>query len=234
MVFALLTVLLLSVGGGLRAQRANSSWDAGAGLSLIGYTGDYNPTALPMTFSGAGQLVLRYNLTPMYALRAELNGGGYRGKYIARRTYLPMLGQEPALKFHRPFLSLAVSVEIHLLPFQVDGFSGRRENPDPITPYVTAGIGGTYVFSHGGALSIPMGAGVKFALGDRFTLSPEVRFVKSFSDKLDSYKNWPLGRERSFIHNQDWMSMLTVTLTYRFLFRSGGCPAYQQNPEVFM
>ena len=59
-----------------QAQQKNANWDVGFGLGLSGFTGDLNFSPLPQTISGHAQGLIRYNLSPMYALRAGLQVGG--------------------------------------------------------------------------------------------------------------------------------------------------------------
>lgn len=210
-----------------QAQQKNANWDVGFGLGLSGFTGDLNFAPLPQTISGHAQGLIRYNLSPMYALRAGLQVGGLNAIYYPGRYYLPGGPTGNKRYFHTPMLAVDAGVDIHFLPFVINSLTGGKVNPNAMTPYVTVGLGGMVVFNNGGGFYIPMGGGVKFALFDRFTLAGELRFLKGFFDTADRYKNWPKSTKGHHLHNQDWVSMLTVSLTYRFVVEGHVCPAYQ-------
>lgn len=212
-----------------QAQSGNTSWDVGFAAGVNAYTGDLNMTALPRHIHGHGGFIVRYELTEMYAVRLNLQGGGLRGAYDSTRHHLPDI--EPDYKFHTGFVDLDLSVDIHFLPFQVNDFQTRRVRSGWIAPYVTAGLGIQYVFGGEFTGFLPIGCGVKFAVGDRWTLAPEIRFLKTFSDRADGYKNWPDHKRNVFLHNRDWISQVSITVTYRLLTGWTTCPTYMNDNE---
>lgn len=223
----LLLVALLLQAGLVRSQGGNTSWEFGGVAGINGYTGDLNHSPFPRTIHVHFGALGRYELSEMYALRFNLLGGGINGMYDADRYFLPQHRGAPIEPFNAPFIALDVCAEIHFLPYQVSAFTRRCQNDRFLAPYVTLGVGGMYAFRQGGGLYLPMGVGVKIAIWDRLTLAPEVRFLKFFTDKLDGYINWPEGRPSFPIHKADWVSLVSITCTYRLQFTGPMCPAYR-------
>ena len=85
-----------------------------------------------------------------------------------------------------------------------------------LTPYIAPGLGLTY---HGGpkkgvAFNLPIGAGIKYKIGERLNLAVEWRIHFTLSDKLDGMTD-PYGIKSSGIFkNTDCFSILQATLTY--------------------
>lgn len=206
-------------------QGGNSNWDFGLGLGVTGYTGDYNLSPLPRSVHIQASGLARCRLSNMYALRLELLGGAVRGAHDPERYYLPQPDDASIEPFTRGFLGLGVSAEIHFLPFQVGDFRSKRTGDYFLVPYATMGVGGSLLMNEGFGFFVPMGVGIKWAISGRLTLAPELRFLKFFTDRLDSYRDWP--STSSFpMHNADWVSMVTVTCTYRVFIPGPRCPAY--------
>ena len=224
-------LLCVAIGGvdTVRAQSGNSSWDVGATGGVTSYTGDFNLTALPRTVHGGGGLLVRYELSSRYSLRLGVDITGVRGRYDASRYALPLV--ESGVSFNRLVLSIDVASEIHFLPFQVNDFVSRGGKESQWTPYASLGLGMYYLIGGGVKFGLPLGGGVKVALGGRLTLGTEIRFVKLFSDRLDGYVNWPGSRTSSSFHNKDWLSLVRLSLTYRLLTGWTTCPTYMSDNE---
>lgn len=229
--FVLLLHLLLSAGvcGSAFGQSGNSSWDIGAAAGVTSYTGDFNLTALPRSAHGTGGLLVRYELSERYSLRLGVDVAGSRGSYDSLRYVLPEVPHGAA--FSRLTLGLDLAAEIHFLSFQVNDFATRGKPTSPWTPYASLGMGVYYMIGGGVTFGLPLGGGVKVALGDRLTLATEVRFVKLFSDWLEGYDNWPGSRNYSVFHNKDWIGQVRLALTYRLLTGWKTCPTYMSDNE---
>lgn len=232
--FALLWLLYLGVGscGVAYGQSGNSSWDVGGAAGVTSYTGDFNLTALPHQIHGTGGLLMRYAFTEYYSLRAGVDLAGVRGHYDATRSRLPDVSH--GVSFSRLVVGVDVAAEIHFLPFEVKDFAPRGKAISDWTPYASLGMGICAVIGGRVAFALPLGCGAKVALGSRFTLAAEVRFVKLFSDGLDGYDNWPEGRGESVFHNKDWIGQVRLALSYRLLTNWSTCPAYKSDNEQAM
>lgn len=208
----------------LHAQSGNTSWDVGGAVGVNAFTGDLNMTALPLNIGGHAGLLARYELTEMYALRLNLQGGLLRAKYDSTRYVLAGIPDETSVS--RFFVNLDFGVDIHFLPYQVKDFQKSFKDHSLASPYATFGLGVHYAVNGSVALTIPMGLGVKIALGERWTLAPEVRFQKIFTDRVDGYEEWPDSQRYGVWHKRDWISQFTLTFTYRLLTNWTTCPAY--------
>ncbi|PIE84488.1 MAG: hypothetical protein CSA07_01900 [Bacteroidia bacterium] len=215
------------------AREGNYRMDVGFGLGPSSYIGDLNLTPVPHSVGGHGMFIFRFAVNERYAFRGNAVGGLLRGRFRGD-YFLPDGGEVQRLDdFSSWFVGAEALAEVHLRKFQVADFSGKRYNPHFWTPYVLAGVGLRYFFGGGGfTASIPMGAGVKFALGRRWTLAPELRVDKLFSDGVDGYVNMPEPGSGGLFHNRDWAAHLSLTLTYRLLTNVPVCPSYSDvRPE---
>lgn len=221
-----LVVLLLGTLS-LRAEKWNLGWDLGGGGGITGYTGDLNLHPLPRNLGVNLGLLARFSFNKYYAARFNLFGGNVVGEYDPKRYALPRINGKRIAEFNRFMIGFDVNVEVHFLPFIVTILSQKRTNYEIVAPYATFGIGS--LASSGGGMSVylPMGAGVKVALGTRLTVAGELRFLKQFSDALDGYQNLPNDGSAWGIHNRDWVSMLSITCAYRMFFVQQRCPAYR-------
>lgn len=210
----------------LNAQKGNHYMDVGGGGGGTSYVGDLNMTAVPNRVLGHAMGTFRYAYSELFALRANFLFGLADIRKTSDSYYLPQLtgaqNIEGGVFWH---LGVDLSSEIHLKKYQVGHFTHTRVNRTNWTPYITVGVGFLYaLFS--GASYFPIGGGVKFAIGGRWTLAPECRFLKLFSDNFDGYSNWPLSDSGGVFHNRDWVSMLSFTVTYRLYINVPRCPAY--------
>ncbi len=95
-----------------------------------------------------------------------------------------------------------------------------------ITPFVFAGVGGTYVDTSQGEVitaNIPMGVGVKYKVATRLNLGIEWAMHFTFSDKLDGVVDPYLIKSTGAFKNRDCFSALQLTLTYSFMAKCRTC-----------
>jgi hypothetical protein len=180
------------------------------------YIGDFNPGTPFYQPLPSGGVLFRYNSSNYYSFRLSLGIGAIQGSHNPSKYYLP---GTPA-----PFSSQVISgegvVEIGFLPFDT-----RSTKLKKMSPYIVAGIGASSV--SGSILpNVPMGAGVKYAFGNRLSLSVEWRFHKTFSDMLDGYTNIDESG-RPIVHNNDWYSFGGVHIMYRLYNKKAICPVYR-------
>ncbi|PID90028.1 MAG: hypothetical protein CSA97_04995 [Bacteroidetes bacterium] len=228
----LVLVLALLAPQRVAARGGNYRMDVGFGLGPSSYIGDLSLTPIPYTVGGHAMGIFRFALNERYAFRGNVIGGLLRGRY-REEYYLPTGGVRQSLeRFSSWFVGGEATAEVHLRKFQVAEFCGKRYNPHWWTPFVFAGVGVQYVFGGGGVtMNIPMGCGVKFALGRRWTLAPELRFDKLFTDGVDGYVNMPEPGSGGLMHNRDWAVHLSVTVTYRLLTNVPLCPSYSHREK---
>jgi hypothetical protein len=95
-----------------------------------------------------------------------------------------------------------------------------------VAPFFTLGVGVTHAdTSDGGimAMNVPLGAGVKYKVGDRLNLTLEWRMHFTGSDKLDGVADPYTIKSSGLFKNTDCYSMLQLSLTYDILAKCKTC-----------
>ncbi len=202
-------------------------WEVGIFLGASNYQGDLvEPIfALEGNTGFAAGLYGRYHMTPNFALRANFLYGQISGDESIYESRV-----ERSYSFESAISEVSAMVEWDLL--------GQRRFKDGkyntiVSPFILAGIG--YAFydpevdfsksaNRPGAaedmandetsrIAIPLGAGVKFDLTKKWTLSVEGGFRTPTSDYLDGVS------ESADPEDNDWFSYLGFNLGYRFYGR---------------
>ena len=71
---------------------------------------------------------------------------------------------------------------------------------------------------------IPMGAGVRYKIKERLNIGIEFTFTKAFSDHIDGKDLADLNQiKTAFYKNTDWISRLTIGVSYEFGKRCETC-----------
>ncbi|MBD5256813.1 MAG: porin family protein [Bacteroides sp.] len=203
------------------AQEAKYKWDVGVAAGMSGYIGDANG-GFPFRHPGAAVSVLgRYNFNTRLALRAQAGLQTISGNTADMDNVLPGNAQ---YKFNTSVFDFGVKGEFNFFPYGIGETYKRLRR---CTPYATVGIGVAVGGSKGNgaaAFALPLGVGVKYKLSERCNLGAEWTFTKTFSDKIDSKELTDLYLiKSSFIKNTDWLSTLTVSITYEFGERCEVC-----------
>ena len=203
-----------------RAQE-DYRFDIGGGLGMTGYLGDANTANLWGNPGWDATALLRYIINPRLALKTNFYVGSLRGDSSQMLDVFP---GDANYKFSTTFYELGELFEFNFFNYGI-GESYRKLKR--FTPYITAGLSATLFTTDGYtgvALTIPMGAGVKFKINRRLNLGLEFLMKKTFTDKLDSPAlSDPHGIKSSFMKNTDWYSTLSVTLSYEFSKRCAVC-----------
>jgi len=133
----------------------------------------------------------------------------------------------PVQGFKKNVFDLSALVEINSLDFLI-GVDKMK-----FSPYVFTGIGlTTYGGTSGGVFTpnIPIGVGVKYAIGKYLSVGAEASLRKLFNDELDNLENphsiEGLQKVNDLLHNNDWISYFGLTLSYKFYWGKKPCPAY--------
>ena len=203
------------------AQEAKYKWDVGVAAGMSGYIGDANG-GFPFRHPGAAVSgVGRYNFNTRLALRAQAGLQTISGNTADMDNVLPGNAQ---YKFNTSVFDFGVKGEFNFFPYGIGETYKRLRR---CTPYATVGIGVAVGGSKGNraaAFALPLGVGVKYKLSERCNLGAEWAFTKTFSDKIDSKELTDLYLiKSSFIKNTDWLSTLTVSITYEFGERCEVC-----------
>jgi hypothetical protein len=224
----ILCLLLIAVGS--YGQR-NS--DYGAMVGVTSYMGDINPSRLLYAPGPAGGIFYRYNLHPRQAIRGSLLVGGIKGNDL---DFNNDFQKTRAANFSGMITEFAVQFEFNFLPYST---MGKVWN---YSPYFAAGVGATYVNSHGSAITggvpvssagsafipvIPFSIGFKINIHKNIGLEAEYGFRKTFYDNFDRLKDWVAPSDYAWTHNNDWYTFTGVAVTWKFYSKLAGCPAYK-------
>lgn len=185
------------------------------------YIGDVNPNRhfySPMPAFGA---LYKHNVNEHFALRMGFNYGFLQGNDLDfNNTFQLSRGHS----FEAMFIDLGFHAEFNFLPFKVKRFEKA------VTPYITSGFSYNFIVGESGSFignpAIPFGIGAKIGWSQRLTTNLEWSFRKSFMDNLDGLESIGQNIKRSFIHNNDWIFITGVSITYKLHDPKGDCPVY--------
>lgn len=195
-------------------------FDAGLNVGMSGYIGDANTDLLKHTGFG-GQLSMRYMPNSRMAFRGVLTAASISGDTADSDNKLP--GGEN-YSFSATVYDLSVRYEFNFFAY---GIGETYKKLRRWSPYLVAGVGVTLSACDGStsvAPSIPLGVGVKFKMRPRWNLMAEFTMTKVFGDHVDGKNLADLtGIKSSFIKNTDWVSMISVGISYEFSRRCSTC-----------
>ena len=206
----LFSVLLSTITVGLSAQ-ADPEYRAelGGGIGLVSYQGDFNGNLFkdvqPM-FTILG----RYKFNPRMALAMNISIGKIKGTSRNAKTYYPLTEE---IEFNHGLVDVGFRYEYNFWPY---GTGREYRGAQRLTPYIYIGLGATFVKPEKTevAVNLPVGAGVKYKVGERVNLALEWTMHFTGSDMLDGVKD-PYGIKSSgLFKNTDCYSHLRMSLTY--------------------
>jgi hypothetical protein len=210
------TICFLITAVALNGQR-NS--DYGVMLGVTSYLGDINSSRLLYAPSPAGGLFYRYNLHPRHSLRLDFMYGGIKGDDLDFKNDFQLAR---AASFSGSVMEAVLQFEFNFFPYSTMGKLWDY------TPYFAAGIGAVYVNSFSDAVVpiIPFSIGFKINIHKNVGLEAEYGFRKSFYDNFDGLKDFVAPSDYAWTHNNDWYTFTGVAVTWKFLSKLAGCPAY--------
>lgn len=253
---ALLAIFILAFSTASFAQRRGSSLlnaiekhDFGIFAGVSTYIGDFNNKNLLYKPNPLVGLMYRYNINPYFALRAQAGYSRIEGSSANYYGQLPGFPAGGAMVFDRSMVMLDGAVEINFLPFSpVD-----KKRKNIFSPYLALGAGINFLgnnsynnnpdldiaaniypelygkpgksFPQTTVFEIPIGLGVKVSPAKRLTIAGEWTFKKMFYDDVDGFTN--RGGGSFSLINDDWVSTISISLTYRFA-SSWRCDAYSK------
>ena len=204
----------------LSAQDVAYKWDAGASIGLGGYLGEYSRSN-PMAHAGFRASVWgAYVFDSRWSFQAMAGYSGISGDLGGVGGVLPA---DAPTYFRSAVGDLSVRAEFNFFAY---GEGETFKHLSRWTPYVAAGAGAVAAVPHGSSCKVapllPMAIGVKFRIKPRLNLRGEFSMAKSFTDGLDGSADL-CGIAGSRIKNTDWLSMLTVGISYEFGERCATC-----------
>lgn len=218
--------------------------ELGVGANLTSYQGDFS-NSLFSNMQPGGSVLFRAILNPRSAMRINAMVSKLKGEVSNSGTIYPDV-TEMKYSFNNTLVDLSVSYEYNFLPY---GTGRDYRGAKRFTPFVSIGLGltyvnskdGTYDFSsgnptsdggyepqHSGSKSVitgnlPIGLGVKYKIGDRTNLSLDWQMHVSFSDNLDGIADPYRIKSSGLFKNTDCYSAFTLALTYSLSPKCSTC-----------
>lgn len=206
----LLSILLLIATVPLSAQDdPEYRAEIGGGIGVVSYVGDFNGN-LFKNMQPMFTLLGRYKFNPRMALALNVSYGKIKGSSKNAETYYPL---SEDVDFNHGLLDAGLRYEYNFWPF---GTGREYRGAQKLTPYIYIGLGATFAKPEKTevALNFPIGAGVKYKVGERWNLALEWTMHFTTSDLLDGVKD-PYGIKSSgLFKNTDGYSHLRMSLTY--------------------
>ncbi len=205
---ACITMAVLSVTAVCAQNEPEYRLEVGAGAGLVNYAGDFNNSLLKGMKPWATVMV-KYRMNPRMALALNVGTGKIKGSTDDAGTWYPAEHYE----FDNQLTEACLRYEYNFWAFGTgEEYRGARR----FTPFITGGLGITHHSGEnsGATMNLPLGAGIKYKLGQRLNLSAEwvVRFT--LSDKLDGREDVYGIKSSGLFKNTDCYSVLQVALTY--------------------
>jgi hypothetical protein len=197
----------------------NGEFGIFAGASY--YMGEVNPERHFYSTRPAFGALYKHNVNEHFSLRMGFTYGFLQGNDLDFNNTFQL---SRAHSFEAVFIDLGFQAEFNFLPFTVKRFKKAA------TPYVTSGFAYTFLAGEAtdldGHPTIPFGIGAKIGWSQRFITAIEWSFRKTFVDNIDGLESAGQSHKRSFIHNNDWIFVTGIIITYKFHNPAGDCPVY--------
>lgn len=212
--------LLMAVAKASAQTEPEYRMEIGAGLALANYLGDFNGNLLRQPQPMAS-IVARYKLNPRMAWDFNLGYTRLKGDSDNADTWQPEL-PEGGLKFSSKLIDAQVRYEYNFWPF---GTGKEYHGAQPLTPFIALGLGIASASGDGTGtgLQMPIGAGVKYKLADRWNLTLDWIMHFTTLDKIDAAKDPEGIKSSGMFKNTDCYSTLQLSLTYDFWERCRVC-----------
>ena len=214
---SLLAVLLLFAVSAKAQDEPEYKMEVGAGAGLVAYTGDFNGNLLK-GMQPWGTLIAKYRMTPRTALSFNLCMGKIKGSSDNAETWYPI---EP-YEFNNTLTEGALRFEYN---FWAYGTGQEYRGAKRLAPFITIGLGMTH---HSGensgiTMNLPIGAGVKYKIGQRLNLTAEWVMRLTPNDHLDGISDVYGIKSSGLFKNTDCYNVLQLALTYDIWMKCSTC-----------
>lgn len=214
---SLLAILLLCAVITKAQDDPEYKMEAGAGAGLVAYTGDFNGNLLK-GMQPWGTLIAKYHLSPRAAVAFNLGMGKIKGSSDKVETWYPI---EP-YEFNNTLTEGVIRYEYN---FWAYGTGKEYRGARRLVPFITIGLGLTH---HSGensgiTMSLPIGAGIKYKIGQRLNLTAEWAMRLTPSDQLDGRSDIYGIKSSGLFKNTDCYSVLQLALTYDLWMKCKTC-----------
>lgn len=234
---------------------AQKSADLGIWGGTSTYWGDMDNAPPLQSFNINAGAFFRYNFNSRVAVRTQFLTGNFAAdgtvenqdfsfsknvqdiSFMMEINYLKFVLGEKNTRF-TPFIMAGLGVSY--FPYTIESAVMREINEDhPIIPRPINDSPPRDITVQESVISagIPLGFGIKVALGKRLGFGAEYQVRKLLNDKLDNLDD-PLSttggidnktiKYTTLYHNNDWPGYLGINLTYKFFLNQKDCPAYDR------
>lgn len=156
------------------------------------------------------------------ALAMSVTHGKLKGTSDNTETWYPETSDK-TIEFNNATTDIGLRFEYNFWPY---GTGREYRGARPFTPYVAMGLGTTIAKTQEKSVftaNIPIGAGVKYKIGQRLNLGLEWIMSFSLSDKLDGVED-PYGiKSNGMFKNTDCYSTLRLSVTYDIMAKCKTC-----------
>ena len=182
--------------------------ELGAGIGLVNYVGDFNSN-LVKGMQPWATILAKYRLNPRMAVAMDIGTGKIKGESDNVSTWYPTERYE----FNHSLTEADLRFEYNFWAYGTgEEYRGARR----LTPFITAGLGVTFFGGEnsGATVNLPIGAGIKYKLGQRLNLTVEWAMRITPSDKLDGRSDVYGIKSSGLFKNTDCYSVFLVALSY--------------------
>lgn len=222
----LILLILLALAPWAWAQRqtvpdGTYKYAAGVNFGMSGYLGDANESNMFKHPGLAASLTFRYLPNSRWSFGGDVQLCTLSGNTAEWDNVLPEGRQ---YEFKSTNIDVAAKAEFNFFNY---GMGETYKKYRRWTPYLSLGLGLNVASSDGStaiAPSIPMGFGFRYKASQRINLQACFTMTRVFGDKVDGRELTDLiGIKSSFLKNNDWVSSITVGITYEFGQRCVTC-----------
>lgn len=214
-----LIVAMLTIG--THAQEADYyRMEIGGGLGVWNYLGDFNGNLLK-GFKPQFSAIWKYLPNERMAIKTDFSYGNVNGEASNAKGYIPE--ELKGYKFNTTLYDMSVMFEYN---FWRHGMSGDYRHLQRLVPYITLGIGGTFIQCdevNKGALCFPIGFGAKYKIAERLNFGAEWTMHFSTSDFIDGVQDYHGIKSEGLFKNTDGFGQLKLYLTYSFMAKCRQC-----------
>ncbi len=204
----LLAALFLHMTVAAAQEEPEYRMELGAGGGLVTYTGDFNGNLLK-GMQPWGTVFAKYRFNPRMAAAFDLGLGKVKGSTDNVSTWYPIDRYE----FDHSIIEGDLRFEYN---FWAYGTGQEYRGARRLTPFITLGLGVTWYGGENKGLTpnLPIGAGIKYKIGQRLNLTAEWVMRFTTSDQLDGRKDVYGIKSSGLFKNTDCYSVFQLGLSY--------------------
>ena len=182
--------------------------ELGAGAGLMTYVGDFNSNLLKGMQPWA-TIIAKYRFNPRMSAALNVGTGKVKGSTDNVSTWYPIERYE----FNHSLTEADLRLEYN---FWAYGTGQEYRGAKKLAPFITIGLGSTIYGgdNKGVTVNLPIGAGIKYKIGERLNLTAEWVMRFTLSDNLDGRSDVYGIQSSGLFKNTDCYSVLQIALSY--------------------